>query len=216
MSFWSTVGKVAGFALDVIPGGGLLKTGAKLVAGALGNKPTVTVTAAQAAQIGGSMGALVPYSGGGVPAASTGGAGGLVSSLFTAGLPALASAAIPGVAGDLLGRGIGQLVSQPKQVQAPAIQPYMLDASQLRVYYRAPRGYVVIHDRATGQVYAILKAVARQAGLWRPAAKPPISVRDWHCYKRSKIVDKKLRKIAGPALRKHGSRAACATRKRGK
>ena len=86
------------------------------------------------------------------------------------------------------------------------LKPYALDASQLRQFVRAPKGYVIVHD-AAGTPYAILKQIARMYHLWKPSAKPPIRATDYKHYKRNKVIEKKLKKIAGPIYRKHGSRS---------
>jgi hypothetical protein len=81
------------------------------------------------------------------------------------------------------------------------LQQFALDDAYLRIYYRAPKGYVIIRD-ANGKPYAVLRQIAKQFGLWRPAAKPPISATDWKNYKRNRAIEKRLVKIARPALRK--------------
>jgi hypothetical protein len=95
---------------------------------------------------------------------------------------------------------------------AEYLKQFALDDSALQVYYRAPRGYVIVRD-SNGRAFAVLKQVAKQFGLWRPSAKPPISATDWKHYKRNRQIEKRLLKIARPALRKH-SRPA--TSKRGR
>jgi len=85
--------------------------------------------------------------------------------------------------------------------------PEVIDKSLLRTYYRAPKGYVVVANRATGEVYAVRRDVARRLKLWKPAAKPPISATDYKHFKRNRIIEKKLRKIAGPIYKKHSSAA---------
>lgn len=122
------------------------------------------------------------------------------------GLPAL-----PGRPGALqspvpMSTGSGQFATMPDVLQ--------LNHPNIRTFYRAPKGYVIVRDPATGQYYgAVRKDVARRAGLWKPAAKPPISATDWKHYKSAKRVEKKLKKIAGPALRKY-SRSSPAKGKR--
>lgn len=82
-----------------------------------------------------------------------------------------------------------------------ALKPYSIDDAHLKVYYRAPKNYVVLRD-SQGRPFACLKWAAKMAGLWHAKAKPPISVRDWHAFQAARRVEKKLLKIAGPALRK--------------
>jgi len=95
------------------------------------------------------------------------------------------------------------------------LKQFALDDAYLKTYYRAPRGYVVIRD-ASGRPFAVNKQMARSFGLWKPAKKPPISVGDWQKFKAAERVEKKLKKIAGPALRKRGysTRPAVSTKTR--
>jgi len=81
------------------------------------------------------------------------------------------------------------------------LKAFALDDSALKIFYRAPKGYVIVKD-PTGRPYAVMKDVARKFGLWTPPAKPPISATDWKNYKRNKIIEKRLLKIAAPAMRK--------------
>lgn len=92
------------------------------------------------------------------------------------------------------------------------LKQFALDDAYLKTYVRAPRGYVVVRD-AQGRPFAVNKMIAKQFGIWKPKKKPPISVRDWQSFKRAKSVEKKLKKIAGPALRKHATRT-CTTKKK--
>lgn len=80
------------------------------------------------------------------------------------------------------------------------LKSFALDDSALRVYYRAPKGYVVVRD-PSGKPYAVLKSVARSFGLWKPARKPPISATDWKNFKRNQAIEKKLKKIVPARLR---------------
>jgi len=84
------------------------------------------------------------------------------------------------------------------------LQQYALDDSYLKTMVRAPKGYVVVRD-GNGRPFAIPKVVAKTFGLWRPAAKPPITATEWKHYKRNQQIEKKLIKIAKPALKKHHS-----------
>jgi len=92
------------------------------------------------------------------------------------------------------------------------LQQFSLDDSYLRVYYRAPKGYVIIRD-ASGKPYAVLRKIAQQFGLWKPSARPPISATEWKHYKANKRIEKKLVKIARPALRKHSTRTVVVKKK---
>jgi len=96
---------------------------------------------------------------------------------------------------------------------AQYLKQFALDDSYLKTYYRAPRGYVIVHD-AAGRPYAVLRQIARQFGLWKPAARPPISATDWKHYKRNKATEKKLIKIARPALRARARPSAAQPRRK--
>lgn len=80
--------------------------------------------------------------------------------------------------------------------------PFVLDDSYLKQISRAPRGYVVVHDNK-GRPYCMAKFIAQKMGAWKAARKPPISAGEWHKYQTAAAVEKKLRHIAGKALRKH-------------
>jgi hypothetical protein len=73
--------------------------------------------------------------------------------------------------------------------------PQTVDESQLKAYYRAPKGYVVVKDTVSGKVIGVRKADARALGLWKPKPKPPISVKDWHAYKAAIKTEKKIKKV---------------------
>lgn len=93
--------------------------------------------------------------------------------------------------------------SDPKMASTGMDQygrPLVLDDAYLKPYYRAPKGYVVVRD-PNGRPYAMNKWYARKIGMWKPAAKPPISATDWKHYKRNKAIEKKLKKIVPPSLR---------------
>lgn len=75
-----------------------------------------------------------------------------------------------------------------------ALKPYAISMHNLRTYYRAPKGFIIAHD-AQGDPFGIPKAMAKIYLGWKPAKKPPISVRDWQAFQRSKRVLKKLQSI---------------------
>ena len=85
-----------------------------------------------------------------------------------------------------------------------ALKPYAISMHNLSTYYRAPKGFVVVRDQ-NGDPMGIPKVMARQMGLWRPSAKPPISATDWRHFKRAAAVSKKLNKIHSQA-QKHLTR----------
>lgn len=179
--------------------------GVKAVVGAVKKvKPVVKVAAPVAAgmglmQVASSRPAAmpVPVSGGGLPAMP----------LAAAGQTRAIQQASPGGLPVPFWKGPGGKLQAPWS--DPRIPEYLkqfaLDDAYLKPYYRAPRGYVVIRD-AQGRPFAVNKQMARAFGLWRPKKKPPISVSDWQAFQKAQRVEKKLRKIAGPALRKRSSR----------
>lgn len=60
----------------------------------------------------------------------------------------------------------------------------------------APSGYVMVHNPLDrNQMIAVPKRIAQMTGLWKPAAKPPVSVRQWHAIKNAKIAIKHLKKV---------------------
>lgn len=137
-------------------------------------------------------------------------------------LPSLAAAGVAattaaGVAGGNLPwwQGPGGKLQMPWN--DPRIPDYLkqfaLDDAYLKPYYRAPKGYVVLKD-SSGRPFAVNKQIARSMGLWKPSAKPPISATDYKHLKRNKVLEKKLKKIAGKLLTKSHSSRGTTTRKR--
>jgi hypothetical protein len=88
-------------------------------------------------------------------------------------------------------------------MQGGQLLPPIIDSTLLRPYYRAPRGYVIVRDPSSGEVYGMLKAYARANHFWKPSRRPPISAGDWHKYQTAKAVEKRLMKIARSGLRHH-------------
>ncbi len=156
------VGKAVKGAVNLIPGG-------KTVTGAIEKGTAYLAKAFEkpvvAAGAGAAGGAIV----GGTAVAVTSGGGAVPALPMT--MPTGASAGL---------------------YQGGGILPEMLDAAALRTYYRAPRGFVIVRDPATGQVAVVRKDVAIRARLWHPARKPPISAGDWHRYQTARSVEKKL------------------------
>jgi len=117
-------------------------------------------------------------------------------------MPKVTSAALqtipPGVDTNpgILPRGPGGKLQMPfSGAVAPAsLQAFSLDDQYLRPYVRAPKGYVVLRD-ANGKPFPVLKKAAKAFGLWKPAKKPPISVKDWSALKRANSTVKKLKKV---------------------
>lgn len=156
--------------------------------------PKVKVSSASAAQMG------LVSSTGGLPALPLGAA--------AAGATTALATTSPGGLPVPWWKGPGGKLQLPWN--DPRIPEYLkqfaLDDAYLKTYYRAPKGYVIVRDNQ-GRPFAVNKMIARQFGIWKPNKKPPISVRDWSSFQRAKRVEKKLRKIAGPALRKYSSRS---------
>lgn len=187
------VGKVAKNPLvhagmSVVPGGGLIAGGIK-AAGAL----STAYAGYQAAR--NVVGALKSK-------------GSPVMTAMPTGLPALpgvggrSTVIAPGQTGGGLNplkwipRGPGGRMQLPwNDPSVPAfLKQFALDDSFIRPAMRAPKGYVIIRD-ADGQPYPVLKKVAQQFHLWKPAKKPPISVGDYQALKRADRTVKKMRKI---------------------
>ena len=90
-----------------------------------------------------------------------------------------------GNGGEFVGNGSRNVQGCP-----PVVVP-------VRVINRAqvPRGYVVVIDPATNKKVGMLKSVARNCGLWKPARKPPISASDWRCLQKANSTVKKLDRV---------------------
>lgn len=200
--FLSSVGKVfskiaapLSIAAEFIPGGSLVKGGIKTAVSVL-KSPVGKAAVAGTALVSAGQ-ALLPStkSVSGLPALPTGGA---------------MAAAPTGGSSGLLGlvKGPGGRLQWPWQDPTELFKyPYALDDSYLTQRLRAPRGYVVVRD-AKGRAYGMMKGIARQLGLWKAHRKPPISAGDWHKYQTAQAVEKKLRRLAVHALRKHHKQAA--------
>jgi hypothetical protein len=208
-NFLSKLGKVAGgiagIAANFVPGGGIIKTGLQLAGKALSSPVGRTIA---------TVGTIGAAAGVGSRLVNSGGATTLPA------LPGLSSVPTPASPGGFpIGwKGAGGKLQMPWS--DPRIPEYLkqfaLDDAYLKIYYRAPRGYVICRD-AEGRAFAVNKQIARQFGLWKPTAKPPISATDYKHYKRNQQIEKKLMKIAGPALRKHSRKSSsvrCTTKKK--
>lgn len=196
-------------ATSLIPGGGLIKTAVKAVVPAVASiftkKGAATVAAgvggAAAATLGGNLlggggsKAMVPYSssGGGLPALP-----GLAAAGTTAAIAATSAGGLP----IPWWKGPGGKLQMPWN--DPRIPEYLkqfaLDDAYLKTYVRAPRGYVVIRD-ANGKPFAVNRFIAQKFGLWRPTAKPPISATDWKHFRKNKLIERRIRKNFGSAIR---------------
>lgn len=175
--------KGAGTALSIVPGGSLVASGVKSVAkGAL---KALTKTPARKIATGAAVAGTGIAIGTG---AFRGGPAQPALPQYQTGPLPYSPTATGGKMTDVYARG-----------QA---LPDVLDPSALRQYFRAPKGYVVVRDPASGSIMAVRKDVARRAGLWKPSAKPPISATDWKHYRSACKVEKVIRKIASREIRK--------------
>lgn len=68
----------------------------------------------------------------------------------------------------------------------------VISKANLKTFYRAPKGYVVMKDQA-GNPMGIPKYLARRYG-WKPAKKPLLSIRDTNSLKTAGRAIKKLQK----------------------
>lgn len=69
----------------------------------------------------------------------------------------------------------------------------VISKGNLRQYYRAPKGYVVMKDEK-GDPMGVPRAVAKQYG-WKPAKKPLLSIRDTNAIRHAGAVINKLKKF---------------------
>lgn len=129
--------------------------------------------------------------------ASVGGlAGDLLGGGKKSGMPML-PAGMPGLPGvnAVAPVGMGErsiFRDDPNVVEA--LKQYAIAERFLKPYYRAPRGAVIVYDQV-GKPYGLPKKVARWAGLWKPAKKPPISVGEWESIKKADRTVKKMKKV---------------------
>lgn len=70
---------------------------------------------------------------------------------------------------------------------------FIADDRYLKTYYRAPKGYVVIDWN--GKKVPMLKWAAIKFGFWKPAKKPPISVKQWQCLKKANQTVNKIKTV---------------------
>lgn len=71
------------------------------------------------------------------------------------------------------------------------MKPAAISKTNLKVCYRAPKGYVIRYD-AAGDPYGIPRAMAKQYLGWKPAKKPLLSIRDTNAIRRAGTAIKKL------------------------
>jgi len=74
-----------------------------------------------------------------------------------------------------------------------ALKGSVISKGNLKQYYRAPKGYVVMRDEV-GDPMGVPKAIAKQYG-WKPAKKPLLSIRDTNAIRHAGAVINKLKKF---------------------
>lgn len=212
----SIFSKLVGAAVNFIPGGSIVKGVASLAipaAASLFKKPAAKLIAGGVATTAAGMGLAKITSGGTTTMAPVG---------TLPALPGLAAAQTSAIqqagAGGLpvpFWKGPGGKLQMPWN--DPRIPEYLkqfaLDDAYLKQYVRAPKGYVIVRD-ANGRPFAVNKAIAKSFGIWKPAAKPPISATDWKHFRRNKAIEKKIRKNFGSTCRPKTSGRSTAKKKR--
>ncbi len=115
------------------------------------------------------------------------------------GLPALPGGAmpLPGGPGAPAAMGRRSIFRDDPNV-AEFLKQFAIPARALKTYYRAPNGFVIMHD-AVGDPYGIPKALAKDYLGWKPAKKPPISVRQWSAMKHIRATMRSLKKVDSTA-----------------
>lgn len=119
------------------------------------------------------------------------------------GLPALPSGAmgglpVPGMGAPATMGDRSIFRNDPNVIEA--VKPWAISKANLKTYYRAPKGFVIVYDQA-GDPYALPRKMAQWLKLWKPAAKPPISVGDFQALKRADRTAKKVKKILAMTTR---------------
>lgn len=71
------------------------------------------------------------------------------------------------------------------------MKPAAISKTNLKVCYRAPKGYVIRYD-AVGDPYGIPRQLAKQYLGWKPAKKPLLSIRDTNAIRQAGRAIKKL------------------------
>lgn len=128
------------------------------------------------------------------------------SSSPSGGLPPLPAAGTTGGFG--LPKGPGGALQLPWNDPSisGSLKPHSLDDQYLRVFYRAPKGYIVMWDGGmphVGRPFCVEKKFARTlhyndgSKVVKNHAKPPISVGEFHSLKRAHRTIKKVKKVHG-------------------
>ena len=90
----------------------------------------------------------------------------------------------------------------PSYTRANGCQLQVMVAPQQKTINKAPKGYVIVdHPSAIGPdgkpaKVAMLKAVARSCGLWKPRPKPLFTASDAKCIRRASRLQKKGDRLA--------------------
>ena len=69
-------------------------------------------------------------------------------------------------------------------------------APMQKVINKAPRGYVIVEHPNTGVKVAMLKAVAKSCGLWKPRAKPVMTAADAKTIRKAARLTGKVDRLA--------------------
>lgn len=94
------------------------------------------------------------------------------------------------------GKGKKNMLAPAQAFQMIQQQGLGLGPNYWKQKIMAPPGYVMVHNPLDkGQMLAVPKRVAQMAGLWKPHAKPPVSVRQWHAIKNAKSAIKSLKRV---------------------
>lgn len=87
------------------------------------------------------------------------------------------------------GLPVGGLSVPGQNLQLANVLPLSFGTAMVR----PPRGYVTV--RVNNQNVFMLRKIAIANKMWKPAKKPPMSVRDWNCILGANRVVKKLKAI---------------------
>jgi len=136
---------------------------------------------------------------------------GVAADIFNSGggVPAVTNSSMP--MPTYQGAQAAPAVSGNLPCTVASLRPVELPQTAMRVYYRAPKGYVIIPVQ--GVKRCLRKDVARQFG-WKPNKKPPISATQWGHYKSAEKVKKILRKVASKEITEARRSAKASAKKR--
>lgn len=139
------------------------------------------------------VGKMIPYLGTGIS---------IASALIPSGSPGSLPASPFGGVGPLNGPGGGVYNAAAgnrgilrNDANVPDwLKPMVISKGDLRMYARAPKGYVIMHDEK-GDPYGMPRDLAIKMKMWRPAKKPLLSIRDTNAIRHAGTVINKLKKF---------------------